>query len=272
MITNARLSAYLGNPSVWNKTTNEGSTIKSALDFAMTLNAATSNETAYTAELYPSVAAVGAEYGDPAGKYAGFLNAGDPQYAEDAYFLWNQPLAGGEEESAQVAATKTATTGKPQSTSGSTNVKNNSGSVNGVVRLPPEVKLTNHFKKIQGLRMAGMLLSPSVAQTLAEKLSGEKIPDASQVQGMINVLNAISNATEPHSIGFRAIGSQFGVDIAYVIVTHSQLLRKWRTLDLSAIPPFEEEKGPGRDRIARKLLEDAVILRQRKNVRLLMDM
>ncbi|KAG6847089.1 hypothetical protein H0H93_010246 [Arthromyces matolae] len=133
MITNARLSAYLGNPSVWNKTTNEGATIKSALDFAMTLNAATSNETAYTAELYPSVAAVGAEYGDPAGKYAGFLNAGDPQYAEDAYFLWNQPLAGGEEESAQVAATKTATTGKPQSTSGSTNVKNNSGSVNGVV-------------------------------------------------------------------------------------------------------------------------------------------
>ncbi|KAG6846351.1 hypothetical protein H0H93_014505, partial [Arthromyces matolae] len=104
--------------------------------------------------------------------------------------------------------------------------------------------------------MAGMLLSPPVAQTLAEKLSGEKMPDASQVQGMINVLNAISNATEPHSIRFRAIGSQLGVDVAYVIVTHSQFLRKWRTLDLSTIPLFEEEKGPGRDRIARKILED----------------
>ncbi|KAG6886508.1 hypothetical protein C0992_003660, partial [Termitomyces sp. T32_za158] len=71
--TNARLSTYAGNHAVWNKITNEGSTIKTALDYAMTLNAADSNETFYTTELYPSVAAVGAIYGDPEGKYVDFL-------------------------------------------------------------------------------------------------------------------------------------------------------------------------------------------------------
>ncbi|KNZ71669.1 hypothetical protein J132_07578 [Termitomyces sp. J132] len=117
MITNARLSAYAGDPSVWNKTTNEGSTIRTALEFAMTLNAANSNETSYTAELYPSVAAVGAIYGDPEGRYADFLAEREPTYAEEAWFLWNQPLRGGEEESKAIQASGTASARGSQVTS-----------------------------------------------------------------------------------------------------------------------------------------------------------
>ncbi|KAG6810902.1 hypothetical protein H0H92_009895 [Tricholoma furcatifolium] len=97
MITNARISTYAGNPSVWNKTTTEGATIQTALNFAMTLNASATGESAYVAELYPNVAAVGATYGDPDGKYAAFLAAGEATYATEAYFLWDQPLAGGED-------------------------------------------------------------------------------------------------------------------------------------------------------------------------------
>ncbi|KNZ71665.1 hypothetical protein J132_07574 [Termitomyces sp. J132] len=69
-----------------------------ALDFAMTVNAANSNETSYTVELYPSVAAVGAIYDHSEGMYADFLAEGEPTYAEEAWLLWNQPLSGGEEE------------------------------------------------------------------------------------------------------------------------------------------------------------------------------
>ncbi|KAG6872196.1 hypothetical protein C0995_012088 [Termitomyces sp. Mi166 len=131
MITNARLSTYAGNPSVWNKTTNEGSTIKTALDFAMTLNAANSNESSYTAELYPSVAAVGAVYGDPEGKYSDFLAKGEPAYAEEACFLWNQPLRGGEEESNAIQASGTASAEGSQTTSSAEN--NGAGATNGIL-------------------------------------------------------------------------------------------------------------------------------------------
>lgn len=44
-------------------------------------------------ELYPSVAAIGAIYGDPNGKYAGFLAQVDEAYPAEPYFLWNQPLS-----------------------------------------------------------------------------------------------------------------------------------------------------------------------------------
>ncbi|KAG6915941.1 hypothetical protein DXG01_009207 [Tephrocybe rancida] len=132
MITNARLSAYAGDASVWNKTTNEGSTIKTALDFSMTLSADTSGETSYVAELYPSVAAVGAVYGDTNGKYATFLAKGEPAYAEEAYFLWNQPLAGGEAESAALLkASGTTTAGGPKATKGTT-TKDNGASLHSV--------------------------------------------------------------------------------------------------------------------------------------------
>ncbi|RDB17371.1 hypothetical protein Hypma_001833 [Hypsizygus marmoreus] len=113
MITNARIAEYAGDKSIWNKTTNQGATIKSALDFAITISATDSKETSYTEELYPSIAAVASIYGDSEGKYASFLANGEGGYAEEAYFLWNQPLAGGEQESAALA--------KASSTSGANN-------------------------------------------------------------------------------------------------------------------------------------------------------
>lgn len=54
----------------------------------------TSDERGAAPELYPVIAIVGAVYGDPGGKYAKELAARDPDYADDAYFLWNQPFAG----------------------------------------------------------------------------------------------------------------------------------------------------------------------------------
>ncbi|KAG6840396.1 hypothetical protein C0991_006991 [Blastosporella zonata] len=125
MITNARLSTYLGDASVWNKTTNEGSTIKTALDFAMTLNAAATGEAAYADELYPNIAAVGAVYGDPDGKYAAFLLNADPTYAEEADFLWDQPLAGGEAESTALLHASGTSTAGAKATPGAAITNNN---------------------------------------------------------------------------------------------------------------------------------------------------
>lgn len=44
-------------------------------------------------ELLPNVAAVGAIYGDPDGKFVGFLAHADEAYPAEPYFLWNQPLS-----------------------------------------------------------------------------------------------------------------------------------------------------------------------------------
>ena len=41
-------------------------------------------------ELYPSIAAVAANYGDPNGKYAAFLANADNMYPTEPYFLFNQ--------------------------------------------------------------------------------------------------------------------------------------------------------------------------------------
>lgn len=96
MITNARIAVY-ADPSAtpFNKTTSSGANIKTALDFTMTLSPSTSNEEDAAPELFPCVAAVASVYGDPDGKYAAFLSNSESTYAEDAYFLWDQPLAGG---------------------------------------------------------------------------------------------------------------------------------------------------------------------------------
>ncbi|KAG6808963.1 hypothetical protein H0H93_016298, partial [Arthromyces matolae] len=122
--------------------------------------------------------------------------------------------------------------------------------------LPPNVRWTNCYSIINGYRFAGMLLSPAAARELATKLSGHEIQDPNYGPGMGDVLNIVGRATRPHSIGLTTIG-EYGEDIAYVIVTHSEYLPEWHTMDLTVLPPFEEKKGPGRDRIARKLLEDA---------------
>lgn len=90
--TNAKLAEYVG-VVVWNKTTTEGATIQTALDYAMSVPAG-SDEQAYAAELYPNIAAVAAIYGDPSNKYTGFLvKATEAGYIKDASFFWNQPLS-----------------------------------------------------------------------------------------------------------------------------------------------------------------------------------
>ncbi|XP_006455104.1 hypothetical protein AGABI2DRAFT_226405 [Agaricus bisporus var. bisporus H97] len=95
MITNARLAQYADRnaPSMWNKTTEEGSTIKDALDYAMTISPSASHEDNYAQELYLNVAAVASVYGDPDGKYATFLDQKEPQFVQEPFYLWNQPFA-----------------------------------------------------------------------------------------------------------------------------------------------------------------------------------
>ncbi|KAJ7032159.1 chondroitin AC/alginate lyase [Mycena alexandri] len=95
MITNARLLKY-ANPTSqpWNATA-KGATIQTALDFLMTIHPSKTGETNTTAEIYPSIAAVASVYGDSDGKYIKYMNAAKFPYADDATFLWDQPLAGG---------------------------------------------------------------------------------------------------------------------------------------------------------------------------------
>ena len=49
------------------------------------------NETA--SELYPSVGAGAAVYGDPQGTYAAFLSNAEPDYPSQTWFFWDQPLS-----------------------------------------------------------------------------------------------------------------------------------------------------------------------------------
>lgn len=61
----------------------------------MGLNPDSTGERLHAAELYPNIAAVAAAYGDPTGKYAFYLRERDPLFAKQPYFLWDQPLQGG---------------------------------------------------------------------------------------------------------------------------------------------------------------------------------
>ncbi|KAJ7768903.1 alginate lyase-domain-containing protein, partial [Mycena metata] len=95
MITNARLLKYAdptSNP--WNATA-KGATLQTTVDFLMNTDPSKTGETATTAEIYPNIAAIASVYGDPEGKYVKFINAAGFPYADDATFLWDQPLAGG---------------------------------------------------------------------------------------------------------------------------------------------------------------------------------
>lgn len=135
--TNARIAAYVDpTTTVWNKTTTAGTTIKSALDFALTLNAATSNEEKYVQELYPNVAAVGAVYGDADGKYVAFLEAGEPAFMGEAYILWNQPFALNEASGTvpvNVAASGTLSTAKSTKTAKAASTTSSASSVSVMV-------------------------------------------------------------------------------------------------------------------------------------------
>lgn len=93
--TNARLLTYANRTSrPWNATA-KGATIQTALNFLMTIDPSKTGETNTTAEIYPNIAAVASVYGDPQGKYVDYMNTAKFPYADDATFLWDQPLAGG---------------------------------------------------------------------------------------------------------------------------------------------------------------------------------
>lgn len=87
----------------------------------MTISASESKEDRYAAELYPSIGAVAATYGDADGKYVEFLKQAEPEYADEAWFLWNQPLAGGVIE----PNTGAATTNDNKTSTGKTNTQDN---------------------------------------------------------------------------------------------------------------------------------------------------
>jgi hypothetical protein len=117
---------------MWNKTTQEGSTIKDALDFAMTISPSTSQEDDHAAELYPNVAAVASVYGDPDGKYAAFLDQKEPQFVREAFYLWNQPFAVREGLSAAAPAASNNTNPNNNASNSKTNSVVSGRSVNDI--------------------------------------------------------------------------------------------------------------------------------------------
>lgn len=92
MITNGRIAAYTGNSSVWDLPSLSGATIKTAVDYAITMNASATNETSAIDELTPYIAAVASIYGDPNGKYKSQLDTMQSGWQSEAWVVWNQPL------------------------------------------------------------------------------------------------------------------------------------------------------------------------------------
>ncbi|KAJ7151336.1 chondroitin AC/alginate lyase [Mycena crocata] len=96
MIVNARLLKYADpNSDPWHTKTKAGATIKDAMDLTMTKDPEASGEGYALEEIFPNLAAIASTYGDADGKYVAYLKAKFPEYAADASFLWDQPLAGG---------------------------------------------------------------------------------------------------------------------------------------------------------------------------------
>ncbi|KDR76943.1 hypothetical protein GALMADRAFT_119999 [Galerina marginata CBS 339.88] len=117
MITNARLAKYADPSStVWNKTTTASATIKSALDYSMTISAAASGESAYASELHPNVAAVASVYGDADGKYLAYLKRESSTFITQPYILWNQPFAQNETSGVAPPTKQTSSTSASKGT------------------------------------------------------------------------------------------------------------------------------------------------------------
>ena len=72
--------------------THSGATIKTALDYALTLNASKTNEVPWIDELLPDIGAVAATYGDPDGKYIGQLDRLQSGWQAQGWVVWDQPL------------------------------------------------------------------------------------------------------------------------------------------------------------------------------------
>ncbi|TCD68788.1 hypothetical protein EIP91_009802 [Steccherinum ochraceum] len=90
MITNARLGEYVGF-NAWHLQTN-GATIQNALDFAMQQKPGADTPD----ELYPHVATVGMEYGDPHSTYASFLHEKlNWGFIINPYYLWDDIFLAG---------------------------------------------------------------------------------------------------------------------------------------------------------------------------------
>ncbi|KAL0581484.1 hypothetical protein V5O48_000527 [Marasmius crinis-equi] len=124
LITLVRLAKFADPSSnYWNKTTSQGGSIKSALDFAMSQVTPT-NSTGQPGNeviaLEPLIAAVASTFGDPDKKYQTFLLQADPQFARNPYFFWNQPLSGGPDEDRD----KTKMTGRPRANGSGRNYRN----------------------------------------------------------------------------------------------------------------------------------------------------
>jgi len=90
MMTNARIGQYVGF-NAWNLTTNKGGSIQKAADYVISLNASSTGEDHAVHEMYQIIGAISATYGDPSGKYKGFLQR---VWASEPFFFWYQ-LAGG---------------------------------------------------------------------------------------------------------------------------------------------------------------------------------
>jgi len=118
MIVNAKIGTYL-NLNFWNTTTSLGGTIQKANDFTMlqTFNATDGDGPAW--ELYPSIAAVAANYGDPEGKYAAWMKGADNMYPAEPYFLFNQNFSDSGLAAAKPTATGSGTGAGASSTSSS---------------------------------------------------------------------------------------------------------------------------------------------------------
>jgi len=107
IITNARIEMYADPASdVWERTTAAGATIKDALDYAMAISAADTGEERYDEELYSSVAAVAAVYGDADGAYLAYMRKKDHAFYAQPHFLWN---AGAWSEEVEVPASAKGT-------------------------------------------------------------------------------------------------------------------------------------------------------------------
>lgn len=74
----------------WNTTTKNGGTIKLATDHVMTFQPNVTEGDGPIWELYPSIAAVAAHFGDPDNKYANFMAEADNTYPSQPYFFFNQ--------------------------------------------------------------------------------------------------------------------------------------------------------------------------------------
>lgn len=73
----------------WSYKTKYGATIQTAVNYVMSLNPGEEK----VDDALPHVAAVAATYGDPQGKYAAYLKAGNKNYAKKPFWFYDQPGA-----------------------------------------------------------------------------------------------------------------------------------------------------------------------------------